>query len=716
MKKPHSLLSLLPSHMGHIVMLCVLMCVAFGVTIVQQAAAQDIALDPTRQPQAGFVAYECAFDPNSNSAQIRAALTDTNGASPALDGYTIAATDAQSQTPLPQTRVTVAPIAQREPTRIVMVLDTTDTIPAFEIVTAIGRDLVPQMNLEDQMALITFAQRVNPITQFFTDKNKLINQYMLDLRTTIGDNRMYDAVLEAVSAFEADDPGRHIVLMLTDSSPRGQEQTPLQNIIARANERNVQIFNIAFFTTDAPDVAGLVQLSNATQGYTWIYDGVARDRASVGEAVGELLVSFLGALNSEIMISVDLSGLEPNAADQIVFDLDVTLQDERPLNARIICPFRRLTHSIAVSNLGANTALAQPFDVQVTVQSDLDPAQTTTLFWLNNEVVQNSAATRYTIDPTTLAPGPHTLRTELRDRGDTILASTSDITFYAQRPIQLATSDGNTDQISGAVTFEARLTPAEGLQTVEFRIGQASNEGITLPLAGGSAPIENGVARLTVEDIQAQVSALFPDAQGALNVSAFITGPTADAPLLAISNVLTFTLPPPAALPMVIPPAPTFQIDLALLIPLAFALLFLLLNFAMVRRISWTRTQGLIKFQDRHDLSDRLMAVTVFKDGTQKTHTLTKKTMSVGRGGFNDINLGDSPNVSRQHGVVMWRNKQWYYTNKKPRVRTKINSRRYNGNSAYRLEPITEIEVGDVLLVFHANAQQDVAELTKTNL
>jgi pSer/pThr/pTyr-binding forkhead associated (FHA) protein len=90
--------------------------------------------------------------------------------------------------------------------------------------------------------------------------------------------------------------------------------------------------------------------------------------------------------------------------------------------------------------------------------------------------------------------------------------------------------------------------------------------------------------------------------------------------------------------------------------------------------------------------------------------------MYVGRGSSNDINLGDDPSISRQHGVVMWRKKGWYYTNRKGPVMTRINGKRYRGLIFYKLEPVTEIEIGHTLLLFHANTQQDISDFIKTNL
>ena len=64
----------------------------------------------------------------------------------------------------------------------------------------------------------------------------------------------------------------------------------------------------------------------------------------------------------------------------------------------------------------------------------------------------------------------------------------------------------------------------------------------------------------------------------------------------------------------------------------------------------------------------------------------------------------------------MWRRNAWYYANRKSGIKTRINGRKYVGYALFKLEPVTEMEIGSAHLIFHSNAQQDISELTKTNL
>jgi len=142
----------------------------------------------------------------------------------------------------------------------------------------------------------------------------------------------------------------------------------------------------------------------------------------------------------------------------------------------------------------------------------------------------------------------------------------------------------------------------------------------------------------------------------------------------------------------------------------------LLLNMILFFRVGRARVRRMIFSPDATEMSSRLMALTVRRDNLKQTVVLTKRTMTLGRGSGNDVNLGDDTNISREHAVVMWRRGHWYYTHRKSRLRTRIEGRRITGFVLRVLEPVTELEMGETKVFFHSANQQDVSELTKTNL
>jgi hypothetical protein len=64
----------------------------------------------------------------------------------------------------------------------------------------------------------------------------------------------------------------------------------------------------------------------------------------------------------------------------------------------------------------------------------------------------------------------------------------------------------------------------------------------------------------------------------------------------------------------------------------------------------------------------------------------------------------------------MWRRGKWFYSNRKPRLKCRVDGRRYSGFILKELEPVTEIEIGDAKIFFHSSTQQDVSEFSKTTL
>jgi hypothetical protein len=82
--------------------------------------------------------------------------------------------------PLPADRITAA-LPARPPLQMIVVLTLPTPCPLM-IVNAFST-ACSQLDPQDQVALLTFSGEVSPLTQFYTDKNRLINEHMLDLLT-----------------------------------------------------------------------------------------------------------------------------------------------------------------------------------------------------------------------------------------------------------------------------------------------------------------------------------------------------------------------------------------------------------------------------------------------------------------------------------------------------------------------------------------------------
>lgn len=668
-------------------------------------------------PQAAFVAYQCIFQKENNAVLIRAALAGSDSLPIPREAFTISAIPTGTAEALSSAVVSAAIPLARQPLQMIVVMDVTDTVPVQEIVSAFSSQLLPQLQAEDRVALMTFGDDVSPPTQFYTDKNRLVNEHMLELIPAGGENRLYDAIMRAVSSFPFNSASRKVVLVLTDSGRRDAQQATASEIITRANRDKIQVYPIGFYTRDKPDEGELRQIANGTGGYAWIYAEERNTRASIQAAVSEFLDQFAQTLNSEVEISVSAQGLTPDANNRASLTVAVSSNNDPTLTDQISCPVIPLSHAIRFADQVTDRAVSGPMDIGVIIESDLNPEDLSVVFRVNNEIVQNSTETIYTFDATGVQPGYYNIGAQLRDRNNNILATTpGTVRLYAQQPLLLSADSPQLRGLRGPVTFEARATPGLSLPPVRFMIAPASSPGQVLTL-GTAAVQADGRAVLHIDDINAAVRGAFPDAGPDVQwqVTASSPGISPEDPLMAFSNNLFITLQPPTATPASAAP-PRFRLNFDPILPALISVFLLALNILMFRAVGRRRILRMINRPDRHELSPRLMTITVCKDGIKQPYTLTKKTVFLGRGSANDINLGDSPSISRQHGVIMWRKKNWYYSNRKQRVAARINGRRYTGLILYKLTPVTELEIGDTLLIFHSSAQQDVSEFIRTNL
>ncbi len=703
--------------------------------------------------QEGFLAYRCDYQTGTNTALIYATLHDANGLPMPPERYTLVVASAATAQTIPPQRVNVTQATRREPLRMIIVLDITDTMPLQNVVRAISTQLAPQLEVSDAVALITFGGTIAPITPFYTDKNRLINENMLDLEPSFGDNRLYEVIQEAVNQLSLQQDTRQVVVVITDSGRRegSTDQPSAAEIGTRARNAKVQLYPLGIHLYDEPDDDELIALATTSQGYAWIYDEGARSNNEIaGLAVADRLDSLVDTLNSEIRIVVDMQGQTPDANGEVLFGLTVQLDSGLILNDQIVCPLPQLNHSIAFLPGVTDTTTAAPLNIGVTIQSDLTIEQTSVVFRVNDEPVQNSDSTTFTFNPSDFPPGTYSLSAELRDTNDNILATTDRrVTIATQQALELNIISGTLSDLSNPIQFEAVITRFDAsLPPVRFTINALLNPTLIYPLGQGAVAIKaDGRAIMTVDNLRTEVERLFPgiNSGAELQINAFVPATTPLAPPLAVSEIITFAYTPSAPLvqptvannttfiggtptsnatvnpAVVVPAAPGLiiagnLIDPVTLAAIALSVALFIINILLFRQVGRARVRRLINNPDNHDLSDRLMSITVRREGMKQTHVLTKKTVTLGRGTGNDVNLGDDTNVSREHGVIMWRRKRWWYSNRKPRLLARIDGRRHYGFFLGELEPVTELEIGNAKIFFHSSNQQDVSDMTKTNL
>lgn len=722
-------------------LLVVMLPILFGLVAAGPSAAQTAT--PAVENDAAqtvFRPFQCEFVRDVNSARISTIFFDVDGLPLALDRFTVTVENIDSGQIVAPDRVQVAPVTQRAPLSLTIVLDITDTVPIEEIVNALRNGLLPNLQPADEIAVLTFAETVAPRSRFYpqTEREQLVAQQLAELLPGEGDNRLLDALFAAVIGFPTGAERRQVVLLVTDSQSRGNDDITRAILTERAASDTVEIYAVGFNTgIDQPSDEELRAITSATGGLTWIYTDEFITRSGIEAGVSDLFGAFVETLDSEIDITVDLAAQQPNTNGLVRFELQALFDDSSSTGGRISCPVEELTHSITFASDPDGLVINEATDIAVTVASDLDREDVVVRFLQNGEVVQEGAGDSYTFDPTTAAPGSYTLSVELLNRvGDVLATTTTTSQVTVQAPLNLIVQDGNVNNLTGAVELEVFANPLFDLPPVDLFAATADAPDDSRQLTeAGLTFAENGRAALVVPDIQSQMQALFPagDGTGGFTLEARVTAPEAGQPPLALSNPVEIgvgagqaPVAPAEAAPTPGPSAPdvpasgfnfdfTFGID-ARWIPWLLTLALFIFNFLLARWIRRARIRRMIDVVDDYELSPQLMTITVRREGVKQTHPLTRKTVTIGRGSSNDINLGDDPNISRQHGVIMWRRANWYYSNRKPRAFARISNKRYTGYRLHELKPVTEIEIGGALLVFHSNAQQDISEFIDTNL
>ena len=703
-----------PKRLIRALLTVIIACVGF----IAPTDAQEL---PELDLEPNTVAYQCSFDRDTNSAQIRAALHGADALPIPRSAYTVSVTQANTGQPLPSDLVNVEVITQRPPLRMILLLDVTDTVPIDPVVSAITEDLLPNLQVDDQVSLITFAQEAAPRTQFYTDKNRLVNEHMLDLRPLEGDNRIYDAIYNAVTAFPLGVDQRQVIVTVTDSGRRFDDQRTVTEIVERANRENIQLYLVGFNSgADVPDVPDFNALANETGGYAWLYDSLVITRDGIRDGVGDALDDLLVTLDSEILVTVGLETVEPGADNFVNFNVVISTNNEETLTTSIACPVEQLEHSITFTGDAASLdgeTVRGPVDIAVDFDTDLSENDVVPVFLVNDDIVQDNGDRILRFNQPSVQPGFYTVGAQLRSTTGEILATTPRaLNLFVQGTVDLSVEDAitgsATDTINGGGRFQVTTDPSFELPPVEFVIAEASNPDVQRPL-GNPEPFNSGVALKVIEDMRATVDSLFPDTEEEnFIITARVTGVSEQDPQQAVSNEFRVFVPRPEPQPSAVP---NVALNVRVL-PWGLTLIFLLLNILTFRAVGRSRVRRLIARPDDYQLPAQLMQITVRREGLKQSHSLTKKTVTVGRGSTNDINLGDDPNISREHGVILYRRGEWYYTNRKRRAIARVNGKRKIGYVWEELVPITEIEIGDVLLIFHSSAQQDVSELVRTNL
>ncbi len=685
--------------------------------------------------------------------QIRLALASPSGQPLDPDVQVV---DVGSGTAIPAETITLER-TERLPVRLMIVVDTTLNYPTEALrdvldTAIIGSGVFGQV--EDEIGLVKFDVEALNLGAPETDKGALFNvqrDRLVALREQDeGSAVLYDGILKALD-FSTDPTKRRLIVMVfSDSahtSDETQSSTTIETVIARASAAQASIFTLMYenVAPHIPDLNAARQLANETGGYFWVYGSEPGEDKLPGPFADRMATYFAQAetaVDNEYLLTVPVTALTPdeNQVAQVAITLDTGSAeiDLDPVNCNVLFG----SHTIAFAPLSAGDLLVELGEaLTLNFQVDPPPSQGEALsykLWFNGAPLAESddITQAVTLDLDVLRDEGLLDDLKVGDENELIVelyrgeeqlseATLGGISLQQQLALTCGPADNaSCDDLTGTTTLSAALAgggPTLDGETVEFQLRNAAGQVESLEITR----MEGDSVTITVDDIEAVV-ANFGDEPGDIEALVFIGNSVDDA--LYISDPVPITLgevapvattepqvvatPIPDESPAAAAPGPDLVRILG--IPLGIAILLIIIDLILLRRIRVARVKRLMRFPDNLELPGTPMKITALRNGQSQMHVLSKRTMNLGRGSSNDINLPDDTNVSREHGVVMWRRGQWLYANRKPETRANIDQKNVKGFSTRPLRDGTQMEVGDYKLVCHYDMDADPDSLMET--
>ena len=429
------------------------------------------------------------------------------------------------------------------PISYVLVIDTSTSMDGAPIASAkeAARAFVESLGPGDPVALMTFASSVRLVLDFTTDRAAILSA--LDALTVGGQTYLYEGALAGVEKAAGAAAPRRLLVLLSDGGQydtRHPQPTAPREAAAEAAARlGVPVYTVGLgFGTDRTFLQALADSTNAR----FVESPTPEELRAAFDSLAQSFRS-----QYEILIRADLP------ADGTTYTLG--LQADTPFGA--LTDEASLRTPVPVPVVRAPVLLDEPISqpTEITVEVIADDGVAAVEVLLDGAPVDTLTAApfTYTIDPLTMAPGPHTLAFVATDNdGDTGTATVAfeaaalppEISFVADLP------QGELRQITIVEVAVGGQTAPAG---VTFRLD--GQEGVTVaepPFVYGIDPssIAPGPHTLTITaenqgGVQAEIVREFTvaDMPPAVAISGLTAGQTLEDTATVSVDVLTSQAP-----------------------------------------------------------------------------------------------------------------------------------------------------------------------------
>ena len=728
-----------------------------------------IPLHAQDNPDIAFHAYQCGYDSASEQVVIRASVNEADGSPPPTDSFRLtisAGNPSISPVDVPP-NVRQATLVPRQPLRLLLLLDTTSTMPLETVRQSLSESLLAQLNADDEVAVLAFDTAIDAVTPFQAPRAAQVDldRIQSDTVTETGTERsnlIYQAIVDATTALTVNNQ-RQAVLLITDSGPNDtQRAIGLTPAIANATNANgdnrisgsgIQFYVMSFrgdslpANDPGPADFDMRRLAEATDGFAWVAEDTQSD-AELSSWFNNNLSQLRSILAGEIEVRIDRAALP--VLPFLDFDMTLELEDGSLESDRIRCDLSNefiapaqptaapQTQPTAVAQVPAATPVpqtqatpvpqAQPTAVpqvqptaiiqQAMRFANVQDGQTITpdypiqveavpfvagnvmLMYIDDDL--NWVASRRTAAeietfayewPTQL-PGEHRVRIVL-ETPDGQPVTETEVTIQLERPLTATLNDQAFAALPDNAELNGRVQIVGALQDAPIsNLGARGIQGAVVireVIDGQARELSRQVSPI---DANGQFTIIYDNIQAQINPNRTSNTSTIELQVQMIdaNGVPVATT---ASKPIVVSPvAPTDFI-----LPLALLLVFVALGVVVFLRFRLARADYVVHHPDAHDLSRPPMKVvyearkpTSYSQtyGAPTEKVLDKKTLTIGREATCDIVVPQNyVSVSKVHGILLWRNKAWHYTNCRNRTDgaiTKLNGKPIRDRYLHRLE------------------------------
>jgi VWFA-related protein len=193
------------------------------------------------------------------------------------------------------------------PAAVVLAFDASGSMQgaAIQQAHAAGKALVSRLGSNDQVAVIKFAQGVELVHGFTSDRAQLTSA--IDSIQAEQNTALYDGVVAAVGTAQTGAQRRAVVLLSDGQDFGGVSQNSREASLARAQSVGVPFFVVGL--GDSVDQAYLQELVNLSRGQLFL--------APAPEALQGLYETIGTALRSQYTLTLDLGAVEPATANTL---------------------------------------------------------------------------------------------------------------------------------------------------------------------------------------------------------------------------------------------------------------------------------------------------------------------------------------------------------------------------------------------------------------